>query len=613
MKKLTLSLLCVVLYTTGLMATTVLTVGGGTTGSPATHYATLKEAFAAINGGLSGTPFDIQIINNTTEAATVLLKKSGVTVLIYPTVAGKTIWGDLNSSLITIEATNNVTIDGRVNRTGTTPDLTIDNPNTGATAATITISSTSANNTVSYCNIKGSGSTLATIPITATNGTNYLNNTLSYNKFTPSTGGRPMTVCSVSGTYGAKLLNNNFENVVKTYGISANNSCVKSKISGNSFYETAAFTPTVAPTYIYFTGNNAPGATNDTISNNYIGGSEAECAGTLTTTGAFNFDFKGISLKNIRTDGLIISNNTIKNITWTNNGSAFFKGITNEQNSTSQGSNIALSINNNFISNIEFSNSTGATTITGIEHLVKNANIYNNIVSLKTNSVGVISGIREELGAYNALTVSNIYNNTVYIGGMPTSGSSASYAFYSKANTNSRNFRNNIFYNARSNSGTASGKHYAIQLNYAATLPSPNTNNVTFTCDYNDYYVTGTGKMLGGTNNTDKSSLTDWQTYTGQDANSSVTDPVIVPGTDGNDFMGGVALTGARGTGITTDFTGAIRRTASMGAFYMISEAATTSDAPTAISATAGDKTASVVFTAPVLDGGSLITLYTVT
>jgi hypothetical protein len=77
--------------------------------------------------------------------------------------------------------------------------------------------------------------------------------------------------------------------------------------------------------------------------------------------------------------------------------------------------------------------------------------------------------------------------------------------------------------------------------------------------------------------------------------------------------MGGVALTGARGTGITTDFTGAIRRTASMGAFYMISEAATTSDAPTAISATAGDKTASVVFTAPVLDGGSLITLYTVT
>jgi len=45
---------------------------------------------------------------------------------------GLTISGSVNAQLIGLNGANNVTIDGRVNATGTTKDLTITNTNTGS-------------------------------------------------------------------------------------------------------------------------------------------------------------------------------------------------------------------------------------------------------------------------------------------------------------------------------------------------------------------------------------------------------------------------------------------------------------------------------------------------
>ena len=80
-----------------------------------------------------------------------------------------------------------------------------------------------------------------------------------------------------------------------------------------------------------------------------------------------------------------------------------------------------------------------------------------------------------------------LYFNTVYIGGSPASGTNRSYALYSAVNTNTRDFRNNIFANARSTAG-GTNLHYAV---YIASTGG------TITCNYNDYWVSGTGRNYG--------------------------------------------------------------------------------------------------------------------
>ena len=102
----------------------------------------------------------------------------------------------------------------------------------------------------------------------------------------------------------------------------------------------------------------------------------------------------------------------------------------------------------------------------------------NNIIRLGDNTAIPVYGIQESNGA------NNYYFNTVYIGGAPTTGGFSSVG----ANSNSsaaRNFRNNLFINARSNNGTT-GNHYAAAF-----------NTTSLTIDYNDYIVSGTGGVLG--------------------------------------------------------------------------------------------------------------------
>ncbi|MEI7503915.1 MAG: hypothetical protein WCJ61_11580, partial [Paludibacter sp.] len=109
----------------------------------------------------------------------------------------------------------------------------------------------------------------------------------------------------------------------------------------------------------------------------------------------------------------------------------------------------------------------------------------------------------------------SLYFNTIYLTGAPTSGSLNSYALYSAASTNTRNFRNNLLFNARSNAG-ASGKQYGIYFNYGVSTA--------LTLDYNNYYVTGTGGVLGYYNGADVSSLPIITTF---DANSMIINPTL--------------------------------------------------------------------------------------
>jgi len=187
---------------------------------------------------------------------------------------------------------------------------------------------------------------------------------------------------------------------------------------------------------------------------------------------------------------------------------------------------------------------------------VGSATFKNNMVRLGLDAAGnsittgfSIIGIRDVAGA-----TSNCYYNSVYIGGSGVQGGSNSFAFLSDVVTNARDFRDNIFWNARSNaSGTA--KHYAIAVGGAGPNPAG------LTSDFNDLLATGSGGFTGLFDAVDQPTLPDWQTATGQDANSVSVDPQFINPT-------GTAATvdlhlslsspvNARATpiaGITTDF-----------------------------------------------------------
>lgn len=163
------------------------------------------------------------------------------------------------------------------------------------------------------------------------------------------------------------------------------------------------------------------------------------------------------------------------NVTTTNTGAAIYGIIIN--------SGTSMVVRNNFV----------RLGITGA-----GANI--------TNAINVI-GIQE---GTNVSNLSTLYN-TVYIGGTGvTIGGGASYAYLSLATGGTRTIQNNIFYNARSASGTGALVHQAIQITTATGL----------TANRNVYAAIGTNNLFARINTTNHTTLASWRTATGQDANS---------------------------------------------------------------------------------------------
>lgn len=284
------------------------------------------------------------------------------------------------------------------------------------------------------------------------------------------------------------------------------------------------------------------------------------------------------------TSGQTISGNTIDSLANDHPTAAvkatgiFYRGPTG-------GTNV---ISKNHIRNILLSSSSTGATVKGIDIKSGTSTYSNNIISLGYGLTEgyVINGIYENGAASNNST---LYHNTVYIEGSPGGGSNTA-ALYSNANTNIRNIRNNIFYNARSNTA-GTQKHYAAYFNYLT-----NTN---LTLNYNNYYAPGTGGVLGFYNSSDQASL---PLVTGNDANSVITDPVLLNagGDEPEDFYPLNPQTGASGTGISDDFLEELRGEPFMGALEAnVWKGATSTDFNTAsnwIPATVPDSGKSIVF-----------------
>ncbi|MCX6162069.1 MAG: T9SS type A sorting domain-containing protein, partial [Ignavibacteriae bacterium] len=318
--------------------------------------------------------------------------------------------------------------------------------------------------------------------------------------------------------------------------------------------------------------SNMTNANTGTLANSYTCGMRfSRTIGTKTVTNntirdlstacgwnsAYYSPLTGISMEAYGTEAQTVTGNTIYNLTnnYSSTGTSvcgiLFKGSTSPSNTLS-GNFIynlsCLTAGNDIRGLILYSSSEGGTTTCA-----------NNILSLGGVTPANIYGLYEHSG----LGTHKLYFNTVYIGGTLSSGSTNSYSFYSAVYSatlpNTRNFRNNIFINARSN-GVATGKHFAVYLAY--------TVNTNLTINYNDYFTSGTGGMLGyhttGTYNSanDISTLVAWKTATGQDANSMNTNPLFTGagGTTASDYKTtDRTIIAQTGTGITTDYAGITR------------------------------------------------------
>jgi len=405
-------------------------------------YTNLKSAFDAINLGTHQGAITIKINDNTTETASAKLNASGTgtspnissysSVNIYPTATGLTIAGNLAAPLIDLNGADTVTIDGRVNATGSTKDLTITNISTLSTAGTSTVRfiNDASYNTVKYCTIKGStydangGVLLFSTGTTTGNIGNHIDNN---DITTADNANRPKYAIFSLGTSNTiansmdTISNNNIYDFLNTTitscGIALSSFSTDWVVTANTFYETTAFAPTAANIYYAININNTAG-NNFKVTDNYIGGSASDHSGSWSVS-ALNVahQFCGINLNVGTTTASSIQNNTIQNMSYSCSAATPWVGISLNAGNINVGTVSGNTIGSKTETNtVVLTNSTSGS--------VKSYGIYiynSSIIDIQNNTVGGITTIGSATLAHgfsgiNKLAsggITTISNNTV--------------------------------------------------------------------------------------------------------------------------------------------------------------------------------------------------------
>lgn len=311
---------------------------------------------------------------------------------------------------------------------------------------------------------------------------------------------------------GGISASNSSTGAANIYGLRCNTTstatwtCTGNTIGGNisnSINSTSTATATVVNGIL---NSNPIGTfTNNTIRNLTVAG------GTGTGT---NASMVGIAIAATSANHTV-SQNIIHSLSNSNtSASVQVNGIVYN---SSTGTNLVA---RNLIHSLNIVSSVATSSMSGINILAGTATYQNNMIRLGIDSAGgsltngiIINGINETTAG-----IDNMYFNSVYIGGSSVGGTANTFAFQSTITTNTRNFRNNIFYNARSN-GAGTGKHYAVRV--GGNVPNPGG----LTIDYNIYLANGTGGVFGLFNALDVVNLAAWKSAVGQDANSWESNP----------------------------------------------------------------------------------------
>ncbi|MBI5402234.1 MAG: right-handed parallel beta-helix repeat-containing protein [Ignavibacteriae bacterium] len=450
-----------------------------------TSLTNASGAFAALNGtAQTGATITITITGDvTTEAGTNSLNAGAWTsITIYPSGA-RTISGasTAGNPLIQLNGADNVTING-LNTGGNS--LTISNTLASTTSGTSTIRfvADATNNTVTNCTVLGSfyGSN-------ATNGGNIFistgtttgndNITISYCNLGPAGAtlpskliyGNGSTTSSAIANSSVTVSNNNLYDYFLTGGcagmyVSSGNT--DWTISNNRIFQTATRNFTAAGTMygIYF--SNTTYGNNIQITDNIIGYSNSSGTGTLTlTSSSVAGAFQGIYMNAQTTaaNPCNINNNIVSNISLTSSTGTFY-GI---YNATGASSN-TININNNQVRTITLVTTTGSfygISWTSATNMTINGNTIRDVTR---NSSGTMYCIYSGSSSVNETVI----NNNVYnISATSTTTTSTIYGIYQLTAAGTKVFQNNSVYSL---SGTYGNTLYGISVSYGTTVDISN-------------------------------------------------------------------------------------------------------------------------------------------
>ncbi|MDR2206393.1 MAG: GEVED domain-containing protein [Flavobacteriaceae bacterium] len=494
-------------------------------GTPTGAYATLKEAFDAVNDGTHQGNIDVVVFANTIETATAVLNASGTGSSNYTNVTVKpdasttpTIGGSVASAPLIEIRGSNFTIDGSNNGT-TSRDLTIQNTATTAPVV-IRMSSTPTNRTdnITLKNAtfidginQNTAILLADINPTLTGGNfkdvmidnisvqNAFNGILAFGVFSPGVNGNITVKNSNFDTAGANAISGSAIAIQGVDGAVVDNNTI-----GNF-----ASSLNQAMRGVWFAnGTINASATNNTIFNlsSGVGSNNVGINVTGTATTAPNFN-------------ITITNNKITNIKNTSTTGYGAEGIVLSGNNTTGN----ITVYNNFISDVAAYGYTPAWGVTDNGYGIFVApgtgyKIYNNTVNMATDQISAAGGNTAPITIATGVAAGAI------------------------------DLRNNIFVTTQTK-----GTRYAI---YSA---SPNTaySNI----DNNDYY--SAGPNLGFIGGTARATLADIQTGFGGNTNSADILPVFTSATDLHLDATNIALNnlGTPLAEVTTDIDGETRNT----------------------------------------------------
>lgn len=396
---------------------------------------------------------------------------------------------------------------------------------------------------------------------------NIANNTIGSVTITAGTissGFQGIAVTSASSASTVTIQNNTIGSLTTANSIHANtgststtNQLVRGIFNSSSASITIAnntvanltnnYLPSSAGTSNTMTGILSSGGIN-TITGNTV--RNLTTAANATGTGSAS-SVIGIAMTSTATGSNTVSQNTVFNLSQTHASAAVNVAGLVVSGSTTGPTLVAR----NFIYNLNAVSSSTSAALLGISQAGGQASIQNNMVRLGLfDNAGTVASVTAGLIIIgidkNTSSNSNIYHNSVFIGGSGVTPGTANTMALRRNTAGTDDIRNNILVNQRS--GT--GKHYAIGL----------VSNATLTLSNNIYHGTGTGFNLGYVGATDYP-LFDaaWSTASG-DAGSLFGNPQFVNTVTLTPDLHVQTGTNAEGTGVaiasvTDDFDGQAR------------------------------------------------------
>jgi hypothetical protein len=467
-------------------------VSNNTIGSVNTNSLT-SNANAAVVGIVSTTTSDITIQNNTIR--NLFSNNVGTTVASRGIMVSN---GSANFSLISGNTISNLTTQS------TSSSSTISSALVGIGISSFSPSQTITNNSISnLVNTNTAVHSATAYGIFATGGLNNISSNSINGIYNPSSSASTTTFAAING-----IINSS--------------STAAQVISSNTIINLRNFPLIPANTQVNgIMFSSSPAGVN--ASNNVISNlsSNSVTTGITTSSAIMGLSYNGSGINNTILGNTIhsLSLNT-PNFSNTQVIGLFYQG-------TTTGNNL---ITRNTIHSIR-NTSLGNGLIIGLQNNSGFGTFSNNIIRVGIDSAGIASSNQIEVrGIFHNTTIGcNYYHNTVYVGASPNAGTTPTYAFFTGSTITTGfvlNLRNNIFYNASTNLGSANGFHYAVKLNDLLRL---NSNN-------NLFAASGSGAMLFGTlsNFNSLRGAGGWNVATGLDYNSGVTSTPFFQNATGN-------------------------------------------------------------------------------